>query len=63
MINTRSSNLKLILLLFISNHLYLNSVINNGVKNCLQSLIQSYPRDYVLVQTYMNALNFLFLIA
>ena len=44
-------------------HLYLNSVINNGVKNCLQSLIQCYPRDYVLVQTYMNALNFLFLIA
>ena len=53
----RSSNLEVILLLFISNHLYRNSVINNGVKSCLQSLIQSYPHDSVLVQTYMNALN------
>ena len=37
---------------------WLNSVINNWAKSCLQSFIQSEPNDSVHAETYMNALNF-----
>ena len=44
--------------LFQKNIFWLKSIIKNWPKSCLQSFIQSYPHDSVLVETYMNTLNF-----
>ena len=35
---------------------WLDSVINNWEKSCLESYIQSEPHDSVLAETYMNAI-------
>ena len=43
------------------NYFWLNSVINNWGKSCLDSFIQSEPHDSVLAETYMNAINCFFL--
>ena len=57
-----SSNLNFILLIFIPRkHFWLNSVINNWGKSCLESFIQSEPHDSVLAETRTNATNYFFL--
>ena len=47
--------------LFPKNYFWLNSVINNWGKSCLDSFIWSEPHDSVLAETYMNAINCFFL--